>query len=341
MSQLISIKELNIQFQTEHGKAHVIKDVSFSIPFGETFGLVGESGCGKSVTSRSLMQLIPYPGRITKGEILFFKEETSEYIDITKTSEKEMQHIRGQEIGMIFQEPDSALNPIMSVGDQITETLYIQNKISRKNRFFDNPIKHMQRKKEFWDKAITLLKQLEISDPESVANRYPHQLSGGMKQRILIAIALAGSPSLLISDESTSSLDVTVQSQIILLLDQLKKNRIIQSILFITHDLGLASIFCNRVGVMYSGCMCEIGLASDIFQNPLHPYTYSLLATIPRKSIQNKLSPIQGQVPDLLNSPQGCRFHPRCYRVTKKCKIETPDLKSIDSDRMVACWNML
>lgn len=350
MSILISIKKLNICFQTETGISHVVKDVNFSIKNGETFGLVGESGCGKSVTSRSLMKLIPHPGKITQGEIIFSQHERSDKsIDIAHATENEMQHIRGKKIGMIFQEPDTALNPIMRVGDQISETLFIQNK-SLNNQTFSTKIYHSikkyllkstnETKKSYRNKAISLLKSLDIPDPDTVVAQYPHQLSGGMKQRILIAIALAGSPSLLISDEATSSLDVTVQSQIIRLLNQLKHQKIIQSILFITHDLGLASICCDRLAVMYAGCMCEIAQVPDIFERPVHPYTHALLETIPRQSKKTILNPIPGQVPNMINPPKGCRFHPRCNRAIEKCQTETPELSPLNSNHMVACWNM-
>jgi peptide/nickel transport system ATP-binding protein len=340
MSTLLSTNDLNIKFMTERGISHVVKDVSFSIAKGETLGLVGESGCGKSVTSRALMRLISHPGKITSGKIILSQELPLEDIDITKASVKEMQYVRGQSIGMIFQEPDSALNPIMKIGDQITETLFIQYQARHKFNIF-NSIQKLRNKKNFWDKSIKILQKLDILDPESVVNLYPHQLSGGMKQRILIAIALAGSPSLLISDEATSNLDVTVQSQIIRLLDQLKSTQIINSILFITHDLGLASLFCNRIAVMYAGCICEIGVTPDIFQSSLHPYTHYLLETIPRKDSEKNLKPISGQVPDLIDPPEGCRFHPRCKHAINKCKTINPKLESINNERMVACWNII
>jgi peptide/nickel transport system ATP-binding protein len=308
---LISVNALNINFNTSRGIAHVVKDVNFSIEFGETFGLVGESGCGKSVTSRSLMRLI-HPGKIDSGSILITKAPGNEPVDIVKCNDKALQMIRGQTIGMIFQEPDMALNPIMRVGNQIAEAYYIQDYPKGFQTVFHRvlPKFNRQKKEHYLAKAIELLKALNIPGPETVARQYPHQLSGGMKQRILIAIALAGSPSLLISDESTSSLDVSIQSQIIVLLNQLKKEQRIQSILFITHDLGLAAMCCNRLAVMYAGSMCEIGCVPEIFNQPKHPYTQALLETIPRKSRTTTLKPIIGQVPDLVDAPTGCRFHP-------------------------------
>ena len=337
MNSLISVKALNIQFQTERGLAHVVRDVSFSIDFGETFGLVGESGCGKSMTSRALMGLIPYPGKISSGNIVMKPAPDTEPIALLKRNEKEMQGIRGQTIGMIFQEPDMALNPIMRVGDQITEAFYLQE---NQQSFWDRITWkfNKNKRKQYQANAIQLLKALDISDPDNVAKRYPHQLSGGMKQRILIAIALAGSPSLLISDEATSSLDVSIQSQIIVLLDQLKHAQRIQSVLFITHDLGLAAMCCSRLAVMYAGSMCEIGPVPQIFLHPKHPYTQALLKTIPRKSHATELKPIPGQVPDLVDAPGGCRYHPRCDCRIDKCLHDNPVLVSVEKGHEVACW---
>jgi len=333
---LICVNALNIHFQTERGIAHVVKDVHFSIAFGETFGLVGESGCGKSVTSRSLMGLVPHPGKVKSGEILLTSAPNDSSIDIVNCSEKEMQKIRGQTIGMIFQEPDMALNPIMRVGDQIAEAYYFHDYHQGLKSYFHRF--NRQKKAKYLENAIELLKALDIARPEIVVRQYPHQLSGGMKQRILIAIALAGSPSLLISDESTSSLDVSIQSQIVVLLDQLKKEKRIQSILFITHDLGLTAMCCNRLAVMYAGCMCETGRVPEIFHKPKHPYTQALLETIPKRSQTTPLKPISGQVPDLVNAPAGCRFHPRCSKKIEKCETETPLMVSVEQDHQVACW---
>jgi len=337
---LISVNALNIQFQTERGRAHVVKDVQFTICFGETFGLVGESGCGKSVTSRALMGLVPQPGRITGGTILLTPSPNESAIDLAQCSEKKMQGIRGQTVGMIFQEPDLALNPIMRVGDQIAEAYILQQHTQGIEKYFHQWTSRFNRSKktEYLTNAIELLKALDISRPETVVRQYPHQLSGGMKQRILIAIALAGSPSLLISDESTSSLDVSIQSQIIVLLDQLKQEKRIQSVLFITHDLLLAAMCCTRLAVMYAGCMCEVGRVPEIFDHPKHPYTQALLDTIPRRTRKKSLSPIPGQVPDLVNSPNGCRFHLRCTKKMKKCEQEMPSIISVGQDHQVACW---
>ena len=337
---LIDVNALNIHFHTERGMAHVVKDVHFSIEYGETFGLVGESGCGKSVTSRALMGLIPHPGKISNGTISLFSSPNDSPIDIRNCSEKKMQRIRGQTIGMIFQEPDMALNPIMRIGDQIAEAYYLQEHlfgfqalVNRWTSKFNRP-----KKTKYLRNAISLLKDLDISSPETVVRQYPHQLSGGMKQRVLIAIALAGSPSLLISDESTSSLDVSIQSQIIVLLEQLKKEQRIQSVLFITHDLGLAAKCCKRLAVMYAGSMCEIGRVPEIFHQPKHPYTRALIETIPRRSHFTHLKPISGQVPDLVNAPTGCRFHPRCPQKIQKCEQEMPLMNSVGQNHLVACW---
>jgi peptide/nickel transport system ATP-binding protein len=337
---LISVDELNINFYTPRGIARVVKDVNFSIGFGETFGLVGESGCGKSVTSRSLMGLIHHPGKIDSGSILLTPKPDKQSIDIVTCTDKALQMIRGQTIGMIFQEPDMSLNPIMRVGDQIAEAYYIQEHPKDIQAYFHRwiPGFNRQKKEKYVSNAVALLKALDISRPETVVRQYPHQLSGGMKQRILIAIALAGSPSLLISDESTSSLDVSIQSQIIVLLNQLKKEKRIQSILFITHDLGLAAMCCDRLAVMYAGCMCEIGRVPEIFQQPRHPYTQALLETIPKKSQTTNLKPISGQVPDLVDAPTGCRFHPRCHLKRDQCVQKMPSMNFVGQDHQVSCW---
>ncbi|WP_243544495.1 ABC transporter ATP-binding protein [Pseudodesulfovibrio tunisiensis] len=349
---------------------------SLSIDHGCTFGLVGESGCGKSVTVRSMMRVIQSPGKIEGGQVLFRETENSEPIDLLSLSEEDMQKVRGDAISMIFQEPNAALNPVMTIGDQVAESFLFHRRKSLCEKisadmgeggrtygmltpFYravygmaakdpDSPalrllgripvLKHWDRllKKEALKRSIDIIGQLGIANPEEVVTRYPHNLSGGMKQRIVIAIALACHPTLLIADEATSNLDVTVQAQILELLKELKRSRI-SSILLITHDLGVVAETCEKVGVMYAGNLCETGEVEKVFTNPLHPYTQALLNSVPKFSQEGALQSIEGSVPNLVTPPPGCRFHPRCPKAMDVCRQDRPSLFEAEPGHFVAC----
>jgi oligopeptide/dipeptide ABC transporter ATP-binding protein len=335
---LLSVIDLKTYFYTYEGVVKALEETSINIWAGETFGLIGETGCGKSVTALSVMRLIPQPpGKIVKGQILFKGE------DLLKKTEKEMQKIRGNEISMIFQEPMTALNPVYSIGQQIAEVILlhddftdIDQKVSFYNLWKKRKIKKAIQKRAF-EKAIDALEMVKISDPKKVAKQYPHELSGGMRQRAMIAMMLACNPDLLIADEPTTALDVTVQAQILDLMKDLQK-RIGTAIWLITHNLGIIAEMCNRVGVMYAGYIVEIGTTEKIFTNPDHPYTRGLMRAIPDiKEERKRLDIIPGTVPNLIEPPSGCRFHPRCKYYTDICKECDPPLREVEKDHCVAC----
>ncbi len=383
MSNILDIQNLVTNFYTYEGVVKALNKVSFQVKHGSTFGLVGESGCGKSVTVRSVMQIVQSPGAIEGGAIYFSPdpENPENRTDLLKQSEHYMQGLRGNDISMIFQEPNAALNPIMTIGEQIAESYIFHQKkqIIEKILGMDKPedsnpfpkvgvnplfipflrfarhhpssiIFKILRKIPLlrrWDKAILksavlksvqLLEMLGISNPDRVVHQYPHNLSGGMKQRVVIAIALASNPVLLIADEATSNLDVTVQAQILDLLNDLKKKNVISSILLITHDLGVVAETCDRVGVMYAGNLCEQGNVRQIFENPRHPYTKALLNSVPKVKQTDELKSIAGTVPDLVHPPSGCRFHPRCEKAMAACSQKFPEMTRIDDDHEVACY---
>ncbi len=315
-----------------------LEETSFQIWKGETFGLIGETGCGKSVTALSVMGLIPQPpGKIMKGSILFKGE------DLLKKTEKEMQAIRGNKISMIFQEPMTALNPVYTIGDQIAEVILLhesfpeqEQKLSRLQLWKRRKRKKTIEKKAF-ERAINALDLVKISDPKKVAKQYPHELSGGMRQRAMIAMMLACNPDLLIADEPTTALDVTVQAQILDLMKELQQ-RVGTAIWLITHNLGIIAEMCNRVGVMYAGYIVEIGTTEKIFDNPDHPYTRGLMRAIPKTTEERKrLDIIPGCVPNLIEPPTGCRFHPRCRYRTQVCTECDPALREVEKDHHVAC----
>jgi len=310
---LVEIRDLVIHFYTYRGVVKAINGVNLKINKGEFFGLVGETGCGKSVTGSAILNLVQNPGRIEKGEILFRGK------DILSMSEDEIREgIRGKEITMIMQHPIAALNPVMKNGDQIAEAL------SKK-------MSEAEAKK----KTIELLKEVNIPEPEKISNQYPHQLSGGMAQRVMIAMMLATEPSLLIADEPTTALDVSIQAQVLRLLEDLIKKQK-ACVLLITHDLSIVAETCDRVGVMYAGDMVEVGEVYQIIHNPKHPYTIGLMRAIPSDS-RKELMGIRGTVPDLVNPPSGCRFHPRCDYARDICKEEKPETIHVESDHVVAC----
>lgn len=315
MRPLLSVQNLKVNFKTNLGEAQAVRGVSFDLEEGGATALVGESGCGKSVTALSIMGLIPTPpGRIAGGQIFFNGR------NLLLNNEKEMRKIRGGSIAMIFQESITSLNPTLKMGTQIMEALKEHSGTSAPG------------KKQ---RALEMLSMAGLPQPDKIYKQYPHQLSGGMRQRAMIAMALAGDPRLLIADEPTTALDVTIQAQILELLQGLKQ-KLRKSILLITHDLGLAAGFASRVMVMYAGQIVENGTVGDIFYHPAHPYTRGLLAALPRPG-QEKLSPVPGRSPDLLNPPPGCAFWPRCGQAMLICRQAPPETILSDSHR-VRCW---
>ncbi|MGB9627124.1 MAG: ABC transporter ATP-binding protein [Thermodesulfobacteriota bacterium] len=314
---LLEIKNLSTHFFTEDGVIRAVEDVSFEIHSGEILCLVGESGCGKTVTGLSILRLIPSPpGRIVSGEILFNEK------DLLKLEEAEMEKVRGNEISMIFQEPMTSLNPVFTIGDQIMEALLLHQGLD---------------KEKARERAIELLARVKIPSPESRIDAYPHQLSGGMRQRAMIAMALACQPKLLIADEPTTALDVTIQAQVLRLLKEIQ-GEMGMAMLLITHDLGVVSEIADWVAVMYAGRLVEYAPLTTIFHQMRHPYTKGLLESIPNlKEKRSRLNAILGQVPNPLDLPSGCKFHPRCYLATEACKKEEPPLLQINGDHFSRC----
>lgn len=314
---LLEVKNLCTQFHTEEGIVYALDDVTFDLKKGETLGIVGESGSGKSVAALSIIRLIQMPpGKIAGGTVLFNGE------DLLKKSKRDMQKIRGHKIAMVFQEPMTSLNPVFTVGEQIMESILIHQK----------PGKNAAR-----EKAIEMLRLVHIPEPEKRIHDYPHQMSGGMRQRVMIAIALCCNPSLLICDEPTTALDVTIQAQILELIQEIKE-RLNTAVILITHDLGVVAQVSERVMIMYAGKMMEYGKAKDIFTDPKHPYTAALMRSIP--VIENKidrLNVIRGMVPSLSKRPDGCLFHPRCEEAKPMCGREKPEITICDG-RQVRCW---
>jgi oligopeptide/dipeptide ABC transporter ATP-binding protein len=318
METLLDIKGLRISFQTEDGVANAVDGVTFSVGPGETVGLVGESGCGKTVTALSILRLIQEPpGRIDAGEIRFKGR------DLLRLSEREMRTVRGNEISMIFQEPMTSLNPVFTCGYQIEEAVVLHQKVG---------------KREAMVRTVEMLHLVGIPDPEACARAYPHQLSGGMRQRVMIAMALSCSPSLLIADEPTTALDVTIQAQILELLRSLQQ-RLGMAVLMITHDLGVIAETASRVVVMYGGQVMEEAGVMDVFHHPRHPYTIGLHASIPRINRRGeKLRVIPGKVPNPFEYPPGCRFSDRCAYVESRCRDGVIDLRRVDTAHAIRCW---
>lgn len=315
--ELLKVSNLKTYFYTHEGIIKAVDAVSFSVNQGETLGIVGESGSGKSVTALSIMRLIPDPpGKIVGGEIIF------EGRNLCSLGEKEMQKIRGRKISMIFQEPMTSLDPVFTIGHEITETILLHQNLS---------------KQEAREKAIQMLEVVGIPDAARRMNNYPHELSGGMRQRIMIAMALSCNPALLIADEPTTALDVTIQSQILRLINDLKR-KFNAAVLIITHDLGVISEMCDYVAVMYAGHIVEYTDVYTIFENPLHPYTKGLNRSIPRMDKdREKLENIKGMVPNLLHLPPGCPFHPRCEYAFERCFHEVPEFIEIEPHHLVKC----
>jgi oligopeptide/dipeptide ABC transporter ATP-binding protein len=322
MSTLLEVKNLKTGFKTDDGSFLAVDDISFSVEKGKTLGIVGESGCGKSVTSLSIMRLVPNPpGQIVGGQILFKGQ------DLLKLSEGEMRKIRGNDIAMIFQEPMTSLNPVFTCGNQIAEAISLHQKgLSRK---------------EVRAKTIEMLRLVGIPEPDKRVDEYPHQLSGGMRQRVMIAMALSCNPSLLIADEPTTALDVTIQAQILDLVRKLQRE-LEASMILITHDLGVVAETCDDVAVMYAGRIIEYGSVEDIFYRPKHQYTKGLLDSIPHFETghrRERLQTIKGLVPSPLNLPSGCRFQDRCSAAQEDCRSQEPTLLPFGGKHVAACFH--
>jgi oligopeptide/dipeptide ABC transporter ATP-binding protein len=326
MNPLLRIENLSVEFSNYQGTSRVLDNICLTVHQGEILGLVGESGCGKSVTARAILQLIQQPpGNISNGAI-YFKEE-----NLLTASKKRIRQVRGNEISMIFQEPMSSLNPVFTVLNQMMEVVRLHRKL---------------KKKIAYEMCVDMLKQVQMPDPEEVLKKFPHELSGGMRQRVMIAMELICDPELLIADEPTTALDVTVQGQVLAILTSLSRSRNI-SVLIITHDMGVVAQICDRVAVMYAGKIVELAPVHKLFAEPRHPYTRGLIASIPdmgdtastepASTVAKTLYSIPGSVPTLLNPPRGCRFHPRCPLCDGICEQEVPPLESVSPDHLVAC----
>ncbi len=317
---LLEVRNLKTYFATRKGEVRSVDDVSFTVELGETLSLVGESGCGKSVTALSIMRLLSPPGRIVGGEVLF------EGRNLLKLTEKEMRAISGDDIAMIFQDPMTSLNPVLTVGEQIAEAIRLHRKVS---------------KREAWLQAIEGMRDVAIPSPETRAKSYPHEMSGGMRQRVMIAMALACDPKLLIADEPTTALDVTIQAQILDLLKELREKRNL-ALLLITHDLGVVAETADRVAVMYAGKIVEEASVTELFIRPRHPYTEGLLRAVPRLDEERhgrmlRLQTIEGTVPNPLDLPSGCRFAPRCPHTKDKCREGEIPLVNLGADHLSRC----
>jgi len=383
MKNLIRIRDLSVRFYTYEGVVHAIDDLDLDIRQGETLGIVGETGSGKTMTALAILRLIPRPGKIESGSIVFFDRDKGGELELLRLTEDRMRAIRGNKISMVFQEPGAALNPVFTIGDQISEVFLLHrrqelgrrakqrvddllsdgsgfasalrrpfwrwqsrlyNKIAQESHPFEpRVLSHIplfrRLLRRLRDEArlstVDMLKSVEIPDPARVAAQYPHQISGGMKQRAVIAMALACSPELLMADEPTTSLDVTIQAQMLELFRRIKADRG-ASVLFVTHNLGVASEVCDRLAVMYAGRLCEVAGVEDMFLHPSHPYTKALLNAVPVPG--KELQTIPGALADALNPPPGCRFHPRCPSAMPMCQQDRPKLKEIGKDHMVACY---
>ena len=319
MSVLLAIEELKVHFPVGGKVARAVDGVTYEVAPGAAVGVVGESGCGKTVSALAILRLVPPPGVIAGGRIIFKGR------DLLTLTEEEMRQLRGDQIGMIFQEPMTALNPVFTIGDQVAETLRLHRGAG---------------KKAAWDAAVETLGSVGIPSPERRARDYPHQLSGGLRQRAMIAMAVACGPSLLIADEPTTALDVTIQAQILDLMLKMRE-RTASSLILITHDLGVVAQTCAEVVVMYAGRVAERAPVKALFADPKHPYTWGLLDSLPSRSGARHKEPlreIKGAVPNLLNLPKGCLFNPRCPKVMDICRVQEPELKAVNGGTLAACW---
>jgi oligopeptide transport system ATP-binding protein len=319
LTPLLSVRNLHTHFFTDHGIVKAVNGISYDLHEGETLGIVGESGCGKSISAFSILGLIPNPpGKIVNGEILF------EGTDLLQLSEKEMCSVRGNQIAMIFQEPMTSLNPVLTIGHQVMEPMELHQRIGKTQAI---------------QECIRLLKNVQLSEPEARMNSFPHQLSGGMCQRVMMAMGMSCNPKLIIADEPTTALDVTIQAQLLELMKNLTRDNH-TALILITHNLGIVARYADRVLVMYAGRIVEKATAKELYSSPRHPYTMGLLASVPRldQDIQTTLSPIEGQPPDLMNLPNGCAFHPRCKYRIPRCFTESPELEIISDNHEKACW---
>ena len=316
-THLLSVKDLHTSFTTDHGEVQAVNGVSFNLDAGKVLGIVGESGSGKSVTAYSIMQILADNGRITSGEILYKGE------DISRWGESKMQDFRGKCCSIIFQDPMTSLNPVFTIGSQIAEAVLLHTKSS---------------KHEAMEKALEMLKLVGINEPEKRLKQYPYELSGGMRQRVMIAMALACEPDILIADEPTTALDVTIQAQILELMQSLQK-KLGMAIIMVTHDLGVIAEMCDEIVVMYGGCFCERGTADEIFYNPRHEYTRGLLRSIPNiTNMKERLVPISGTPINMLNMPKGCAFCARCDKAMKICLEQVPEERIINEYHRASCW---
>ena len=315
---LLEVKNLKVSFFTPAGEVKAVNDISYNLKHGEVLGIVGESGSGKSVSSYTIIGLLADPGKIVGGHINFNGHK------IEKMTEKEFRKIRGKEVSIIFQDPMTSLNPVYTVGNQMVEMLKLHTDMD---------------KKACYNRAVELLRLVGLNEPEKRMKQYPHEFSGGMRQRVMIAMALACEPKLLIADEPTTALDVTIQAQIMDLIMDLK-NKSKMSVILITHDLGVVSDVCDRIAVMYAGKICEFGSTEDIFYNPKHEYTLGLLKSIPKLNVDKheRLIPIEGTPIDLLNPPKGCPFAPRCDKCMKICLEKMPPVTNITEGHSASCW---
>jgi peptide/nickel transport system ATP-binding protein len=375
MKNLLTLKDLVVKFYTYEGVVEAIDGVNLNLRDGETLGLVGETGCGKSVTSLAVLVLVPAPGKIEGGSALLATKKGN--LELLNQKEAVLQKIRGDDISMIFQDPRASLNPVFTVAEQVSEVFFLhrkeelckrvlaglENDLSKRSwkrliyklerniykKMSENPNSWRLRilskipivnryqirlKKEAGKDVVKILGLMKIPDPERVAEMYPHELSGGMAQRVVIAMALGCNPGLLIADEPTTNLDVTIQAQILALIRELKEE-FKSSVLYITHDLGVVAELCDRVAVMYAGNVVEIADVMEIYKNPLHPYTSALLESIPRPGKEFKT--IEGEVPSLIAPPIGCRFNPRCTKATELCSQQKPTLEEVEKDHFVMC----